>query len=54
MLGGVTDNPQETVALLRADGIDQVGTTLQATYDQVMQASHMAVSLTPTATSRAM
>ena len=44
---GDAENLEEIVALLRADGIDEVGTTLQVTCHQVMQASHMAGSLTP-------
>jgi predicted PurR-regulated permease PerM len=47
---GVTDNLAETVALLRADGVDQVATTLQDTRTQVMQASPLVASLTPPAT----
>jgi predicted PurR-regulated permease PerM len=42
---GGTDTLQETVALLRADGLDQVGTTLQATCDQVRHASQRVASL---------
>jgi hypothetical protein len=47
---GVTDSLAETVALLRADGIDQVATTLQDTRDQVMQASQLVASPSPLAT----
>jgi hypothetical protein len=47
---GVTESLAETVALLRADGVDQVATTLQDTRDQVLQASQLVASLTPPAT----
>ena len=46
---GVTDSLEETVALLRADGIDQVATTLQDTRNQVIQAGQLAAPLTPPA-----
>jgi predicted PurR-regulated permease PerM len=42
---GETDTLEETVALLRADGLDQVGTTFQATRDQVLQARPCVASL---------
>ena len=48
---GVTESLAETVALLRADGIDQVATTLQDTRALVMQASQL-VSSPPPATPR--
>jgi hypothetical protein len=44
---GVTDNVEEIVTRLRADGVEQVGTTLQATRDQVMQVSQRLASHTP-------
>jgi predicted PurR-regulated permease PerM len=44
---GVTDTLAETVALLRADGLDHVGTTVQATRDQVMQVSQLVAARTP-------
>jgi hypothetical protein len=42
----------ENLALLRADGIEQVGTTLRETRDQVMHVSHRLASLTPHAVPR--
>jgi hypothetical protein len=42
---GETDTLEETVALLRADGLEQVGTTFQATRDQILQAHQHAASL---------
>jgi predicted PurR-regulated permease PerM len=47
---GVTETVAETVALLRADGLDHVGTTVQATRDHVMHVSQLVASrpsLTP-------
>ena len=47
---GVTETVVETVALLRADGLDHVGTTVQATRDHVMHVSQLVASrpsLTP-------
>jgi hypothetical protein len=44
---GATDTLAETVALLHADGLDHVGTTLQATRDQVMQVCQLVASRTP-------
>jgi hypothetical protein len=49
---GVTDNLEEIVARLRADGVEQVGTTLQDTRDQVMQVSQLLASHTPHAAPR--
>ena len=48
---GGTEHTAENLALLRADGIEQVGTTLRETCDQVMQVSQRLVSLTPHAAS---
>ena len=42
----------ENLALLRADGIEQVGTTLRETRDQVMHVSQRLASLTPHAVPR--
>jgi hypothetical protein len=47
---GVTETVVETVALLRADGLDHVGTTVQTTRDHVMHVSQLVASrpsLTP-------
>jgi predicted PurR-regulated permease PerM len=47
---GVTETVAETVALLRADGLNHVGTTVQATRDHVMHVSQLVASrpsLTP-------
>jgi predicted PurR-regulated permease PerM len=41
---GVTETVAETVALLRADGLDHVGTTVQATRDHVMHVSQLVAS----------
>jgi hypothetical protein len=40
------------VARLHADGIEQVGTTLQETHAQVMQVSQLSASRTPPAAPR--
>jgi hypothetical protein len=47
---GGTDSLAETVALLRADGIDQVATTLQDTRTLAMQASQLVASCPQPAT----
>jgi predicted PurR-regulated permease PerM len=44
---GETALTAENLALLRADGIEQVGTTLRETRDQVMHVSQRLASLTP-------
>jgi predicted PurR-regulated permease PerM len=49
---GETALTAENLALLRADGIEQVGTTLRETRDQVMQVSQQLASLTPYAAPR--
>jgi len=38
---GAPEPVAETVALLRADGLDHVGTTLQTTHDHIMQVSQL-------------
>ena len=49
---GETALTAENLALLRADGIEQVGTTLRETRDQVMQVSQRLASLIPHAVPR--
>jgi hypothetical protein len=49
---GVADNLEAIVAHLRTDGVEQVGTTLQETRDQMMQVSQLSASLTPPAAPR--
>jgi len=46
---GFKENADETLAHLRADGIDHVGTSLQATRDEVMRLVPQVASLTPEA-----
>ena len=41
---GAPETVAETAALLRADGLDHVGTTVQTTRDHVMQVSHLVAS----------
>ena len=49
---GVADNLEEIVARLHADGVEQVGTTLQETCDQVKLVSQLVASCTPPAAPR--
>jgi predicted PurR-regulated permease PerM len=49
---GVPDNLEEIVARLHADGVEQVGTTLQETRDQVRLVSQLVASRTPPAAPR--
>lgn len=46
---GETELAAENLALLRAEGIEQVGTTLRASRDQVMQVSQRLATLAPQA-----
>jgi hypothetical protein len=41
---GVTETVVETVALLRADGLDHVGTTVQTTRDHLMHVRQLVAS----------